>query len=271
MKVKYVDVHCHIQFEQYAGDDSELIERMQREGVAGIVVGVDYTSSQKALALAENYKHLYVAVGLHPNRVPNESFDVSAYRALAMHPKVVAIGECGLDFFRPIEVNDEVKSAQKEVLQKHITLAAELNKPLIIHARPSKGTMDAYHDLIELLEKAKTEHPHLRGDIHFFVGGITEAEALSVLGFTVSFTAVITFARDYDAIIRTLPLTTILSETDAPYVAPAARRGERNDPLAVIDVVSTIADVRGEDLETVRAALYANAVRMFTLPGSKES
>ena len=274
MKVKYVDVHCHIQFEQYAGDDSELIERMQREGVAGIVVGVDYTSSQKALALAENYKHLYVAVGLHPNRVPNESFDVSAYRALAMHPKVVAIGECGLDFFRPIEVNDEVKSAQKEVLQKHITLASELNKPLIIHARPSKGIQhpvgypdagDAYHDLIELLKKAKTEHPHLRGDIHFFVGGVAEAEALSALGFTVSFTAVITFARDYDAIIRALPLTNILSETDAPYVAPAARRGDRNDPLSVKDVVSQIASIRSEDPETVRAALLTNAAHMFEI------
>ena len=274
VNVKYVDAHCHIQFDQYAEDDIKLIERMRTEGVAGIVVGVDYASSQKALVLAENNQHLYAAVGLHPNRVQTESFDESVYRALAMHQKVVAIGECGLDYYRPVEVNDEVKRAQKEILQKHIALAAELDMPLIIHARPSKGTPhpvghpaagDAYQDLIEILKKAKTEHPTLRGDIHFFVGSIDEARALSSLGFTMSFTGVITFARDYDAVIKTLLLTDILSETDAPYVAPATRRGQRNDPLAVMEVVSHIADIRGEDLETVRITLLANARRIFAL------
>ncbi len=271
MNVKYVDAHCHIQFDQYAEDDNELITRMRTEGVMGIVVGVDNASSRKAVALAENYGHLYSAVGLHPNRIQAESFDESAYRTLAVHPQVVAIGECGLDYFRPIEVNDDLKQAQKEVLQKHIELAAELDKPLIIHARPSKGTMDAYRDLIEILEKAKTKYQNLRGDIHFFVGGVEEAKALSELGFTVSFTAVITFTRDYDEVIRVLPLSSILSETDAPYVAPVSRRGERNDPLAVIDVVSKIADIRGEDLKTVRTALFANALHMFALSGITEA
>jgi TatD DNase family protein len=116
------------------------------------------------------------------------------------------------------------------------------------------------------LTKAKAEYPTLRGDIHFFVGGVAEAEALIALGFTVSFTAVITFARDYDAVIRSVPLTSILSETDSPYVAPKSRRGERNDPLAVQDVARAIAEVRGEDFETVRAALVANAKRLFALP-----
>ena len=184
MNVRYVDAHCHVQFEQYAQDDAALIERMREEGVAGIVVGVDLESSQKAVALAEKYEHLFASVGLHPNRA-DEPFDEAAYRALAAHPKVVAIGECGLDYFRPVEVNDEVKNKQKELLQKHIKLAAEADKPLIIHARPSKGTMDAYQDLIEILKKAKTTHQNLRGDIHFFVGGVPEAEAFIELGFTV--------------------------------------------------------------------------------------
>ena len=279
VNMKYVDAHCHIQFEQYASDDTKLIARMRTEGVVGIVVGVDHASSRKAIALAENNDHLYAAVGLHPNRIQAESFDESVYRALAVHSRVVAIGECGLDFYRSTEVNDvvpvvnevELKQAQKEVLQKHIALAAELDKPLIIHARPSKGTMDAYQDLIGILKKAKTKHPNLRGDIHFFVGGVEEAKELFALGFTVSFTAVITFARDYDEVIRTVPLTSILCETDAPYVAPAARRGQRNDPLAVIDVVSKIADIRSENLETVRTALLANTIRLFALPGIAEA
>jgi TatD DNase family protein len=270
VNVKYVDAHCHIQFEQYAQDDTELIERMREEGVAGIVVGVDMESSKKAIALVEKHDHLYASVGLHPNRVAQESFDESAYRALATHPKVVAIGECGLDFFRPAEVNDDVKRAQKEILKKHIELAAELDKPLIIHARPSKGTMDAYHDLIEILKEAKTRHPKLHGDIHFFVGSIPEMQAFVAFGFTVSFTAVITFARDYDAVIKAAPLANILSETDAPYLAPVSRRGERNDPLAAIEVVAKIAEIRGEPLETVRIALLANAARLFTLLGIEE-
>jgi|SRR3989344_1626868 len=263
---KYVDTHCHIQFEQYAQDDAELIARMREEGVAGIIIGVDYESSKKAVALAEKHKHLFASVGLHPNRVGQEDLDIEKYCELARNNKVVAIGECGLDYFRPVEVNDEVKRAQSEALHAHIALAVELDKPLIIHARPSKGAMDAYADLIEILKEAKRKHKNLRGDIHFFVGGVAEALEFIKLEFTISFTAVITFARDYDEVIKCVPLTSLLSETDAPYVAPANRRGSRNDPFAVIDVVAKIAEIRGEPLDTVRTALLANAHQLFTLP-----
>ena len=265
METRYIDAHCHLQFEQYVQDDSKLIERMREESVAGIVVGCDLASSEKAVALAERYDHLFASIGLHPNHAADELFDTETFRTLAAHKKVVAIGECGLDYFRPSEVNEEVKRQQKEVLQKHIRLAAELDKPLIIHCRPSKGTYDAYHDLIALLKEAKVEYPTLRGDIHFFVGGVAEAEAFVALGFTLSFTAVITFARDYDEVIRAVPLASILSETDAPYVAPASRRGQRNDPFAVKEVVAEIANIRGEDPETVRQALVRNARLVFSL------
>lgn len=265
MNPKYVDAHCHIQFEQYANDEQSLIARMREEGVVGIVVGVDLESSKKALALAEAHEHLFASVGLHPNHT-DETFDAAAYQALAEQPKVVAIGECGLDYFRPTDVNDEVKAKQKALLEQHIELAAALDKPLIIHARPSKGTQDAYRDLISILTEAKGKHPALRGDIHFFVGSTEGARELVALGFTVSYTAVITFARDYDETIRSVPLESLLSETDAPYVAPASRRGERNDPLAAIEVVRQLAQVRGEDFETVRQALFENAKRLFSLP-----
>lgn len=264
--MKYADVHCHIQFEQYKEDDAALIDRMRQEEVAGIVVGVDLDSSQKAIAIAEKHNHLYASVGLHPNR-EGDGFDNDAYQKLATHPKVVAIGECGLDYFRPSEVNDAVKEKQKTLLRKHIELAAALGKPLIIHSRPSAGTQDAYQDLIEILREAKGHHSHLCGDIHFFVGGITEAQALIGLGFTLSFTAVITFARDYDEVIKTIPLESILSETDAPYVAPASRRGERNDPLSVIEVVSKIAEIRGENQEKVAQVVAKNAERLFGIFG----
>jgi TatD DNase family protein len=266
MKIKYVDAHCHLQFDQYKQDDKELIEQMNKEGVAGIVVGVDYESSEKAVALAEKYEHLYASVGLHPNRVVDESFDLGVYQKLAGSPKVVAIGECGLDYYRATEANEEIKRAQSEALRAHIMLAVELNKPLIIHCRPSNKTMDAYQDLIEILKEEKNKHKNLCGDIHFFAGGIAEAQSLIKLGFTISFTAVITFARDYDEVIKAVPLTSILSETDAPYVAPVSRRGKLNDPMAIIDVVTKIADIRGESFETVRIALLANALQIFAIP-----
>lgn len=265
MTVRYIDTHCHLQFEQYAQDRETIIERMKEEGIAAIVVGTDLETSKEAVELVEKYEHLYAAVGLHPSSIEQEQFNDAEYRALATHPKVVAIGECGLDYFRLEEMSDEVKNKQKELLQKHIALAVGLDKPLVIHVRPSKGTIDAYHDLIEILKEAKKEYPKLRGDIHFFAGGLTEAEAFFTLDFTISFTAVITFARDYDDIVKEVPLENILSETDAPYVAPLERRGERNDPLAVTSVTAKIAEIRGEDVEVVRTTLLDNARRLFAL------
>lgn len=267
MKARYVDAHCHVQFEQYARDGTEIIEQMRLAGVVGVVVGVDLASSKKALALAETHEHLFAAVGLHPNYVGQELFDTQAFQSLMRHPKVVAIGECGLDYYRPDDANEKVRRMQKEVLREHIALAGTLNKPLIIHSRPTKGTQDAYRDLIELLREVKATQPKLSGDVHFFVGSVQEAEALFALDFTVSFTAVITFAREYDAVVRTVPLSKVLSETDAPYVAPFSRRRGRNDPLAVVEVVQKIAHIRGEDHETVRATLLANALRIFNMPG----
>ena len=288
MDIRYIDAHCHLQFEQYDKDREEVIEQMQAQGVAAIVVGCDLESSKKAVELAGQHEHLYAAVGVHPTDT-SERFDTDDLLALAKHPKVVAIGECGLDYyraqrantegsasvfakqakgassayFRPAEVNESEKARQKEAFSRQIILAAEQDLPLIIHARPSKGTMDAYHDVIALLTEAKGAYPDLRGDVHFFVGGVPEAEALIALGFTVSFTAVITFARDYDEAVRAVPLAGMLAETDSPYVAPLSRRGKRNDPLAVVDVAAKIADIRGEDPEAVRRALLANTKRLF--------
>lgn len=261
---KYFDAHCHVQFDPYDADRAELITRMQDESVGGIVVGVDKDSSEKAIELAQLHPHLYASIGLHPNYETQETFDTEHALLLAGNPKVVAIGECGLDYYRPEDVTGELKVAQKVLLEKQIEVAVKSDKPLIIHARPSKGTMDAYRDLIEMLTVKKKEYgDRLRGDVHFFVGGVDEARNLVALDFTVSFTAVLTFTHDYDEVIRSVPLTHILSETDSPYVAPAGKRGKRNDPLAVIEVARAIAGIRGESEEVVSVALVQNARRLF--------
>src|SRR5690606_9631903 len=140
------------------------------------------------------------------------------------------------------------------------------DKPMMIHSRPSKGTQDAYRDMIDILRAYKEEHgDRLRGDIHFFVGGVDEARDFIDLGFTLSFTAVLTFARDYDEVVRSVPLTSIITETDAPYVAPSRIRGKRNEPTSVIDVVEAIAGIRSEDPELVRKTVLANATTLFSL------
>lgn len=261
--LKYFDAHCHIQFPMFDEDREELASRMEAEAFGGIVVGVDARSSEQALTLAQTHAHLWAAAGLHPNYTQEQEFDSEAFRLLAKHPKVVAIGECGLDNFRP-EHPDAVRARQIEVFEAHVKLAIEVNKPLMIHARPTKGTQDAYQDLIEILRSYKKEHgDRLRGDIHFFVGGIEEARALIELDFTLSYTAVLTFTEDYDDVVRFIPLTHLLSETDSPYVAPTSRRGQRNDPFSVRDVVAAMARIRGEDEEMVREAVLANTRRVF--------
>jgi TatD DNase family protein len=263
--MKYFDAHCHIQFPVFDEDREALALRMEQEAFGGIVVGVDKASTEQAIALAQTHLHLWAAAGLHPNYTQEHEFSVEEFRALARHEKVVAIGECGLDNFRP-ENPHETRATQRAVFEQHIRLAIEVDKPLMIHARPTKGTQDAYQDLIEILASYKKEHGEkLRGDIHFFVGGVEEARALIDLDFTLSFTAVLTFTHDYDEVVRFAPATHLLSETDAPYVAPVSRRGQRNDPFSVRDVVAAMAAIRGEDEETVRENVLANAKRLFSL------
>jgi TatD DNase family protein len=268
--MKYFDAHCHIQFPQYAEDAAILLGKMKEEGVGGLVVGVDLDSSRKAIETAVEATGtlpLYAAIGHHPNH-DEEAYDAAAFRELATHQKVVAIGECGLDYYRPDDA-ESAKGPQKEIFEAHVALAAEVGKPLMIHARPAKGTMNAYHDLIDILRTKKREYGDaLSGNVHFFVGGVEEAKAILDLGFTMSYTAVLTFTADYDEVVRYLPLGSILSETDSPYIAPAENRGKRNDPLAVRQVVAAIARIRGEEEEVVRDALVENAKRLFRLQGA---
>ncbi|MDB5194866.1 MAG: sec-independent protein translocase protein TatD DNase family protein [Parcubacteria group bacterium] len=262
--MRYFDAHCHIQFDGYDEDREVLIARMKDEEVGGLVVGVDIESSKKAVALAQHHEHLFASVGLHPNSVGIERFDTQEFERLAEDGKVVAIGECGLDYFRP-ENPEAAKQKQREVFQAHIELAGKTKKPLMIHARPSKGSQDAYEDALAMIESARNEYPDLHGDFHFFVGDVATARRATDLDFTLSYTAVLTFTEDYDEVVRSISLTHLLSETDSPYVAPKDRRGQRNDPLASKDVVAAIARIRGENDEVVREALMANAKRVFRI------
>lgn len=259
--MKYFDAHCHIQFDAYDSDRDAVLAAMRAADVGGLIVGTDSDSSRKAVELADGTT-LFASIGLHPNDKPQEGYDDAYYEELAQDPRVVAIGECGLDYFRP-ENPEAEKARQKDVFARHIKLAGVTGKPLMIHARPSKGTMDAYEDAHFLLQEAKKEFPDLRMNMHFYVGDLPMTHKLLELGATFSYTAVLTFTSDYDDVVRSIPLDRLLTETDAPYVAPAPNRGKRNDPLAVREVVKAIARIRREEEEVVRAAMVENAQRVF--------
>ncbi len=267
MDFQYIDAHSHVQGSEYDIDREELIAELESKRIGTIVVGVDLKSSKSAVALAHKYKNVFAAVGQHPTDT-REQFDSTAFTELSADVRVRAIGECGLDYFRT-EDDDTARATQVPLLESQITLATDIRKPLMIHARPTKGTMDAYREIIGILESAKREYGDaLTGNIHFFVGGIEEARAFLDIGFTISYTAVITFAHDYDEVVRYVPLRSILAETDSPYVAPAPNRGKRNSPFAVVDVVKAIARIRNEDEETVRRAIVENTKRVFGIaPG----
>ncbi len=270
MNIKYIDIHAHVNFAAFNGDCEEVVRRAQEAGVAMINVGTQKDTSASAVALAEKYDGVYAAVGLHPIHTDashhdaeelgtgskeftsrGEAFDYDYYKKLAAHHKVVAVGECGLDTFRDSEVGKLEK--QKEVFRKHIALAIEVKKPLMLHIRSAYA--HAYGILKEYLEA--------RGNLHFFAGTVEESKPFLERGFSFSFTGVITFTRQYDAVIRYLPLEQIMSETDCPYVAPVPHRGRRNEPAYVVEVAKKIAEIRGEDAEKVRVQLLENARQFF--------
>ncbi len=259
MTMKFFDIHSHIQFPPYDADREEVIARMKKEEVGTIVVGTEKDSSEKALTLAVAHEDVFASVGLHPNDTARENFDESFYRELLSHKKVVAVGECGLDFFRT-EGTEENKKRQKEILERHIALAVEFDKPLMIHCR------DAYDDLITILSQKKKEHgDRLRGNIHFFAGNLPTAQRFLALGFTLSFTGVITFTHDYDEVVKNVPLEMIMTETDCPYVTPVPYRGKRNEPAYVVEVVKKISEIRGESFGKVRDQIRENVERVFNV------
>lgn len=263
MKWNFFDVHSHLNLSPLSDNMEGVISRMREKGIGTITVGTDFEMSKKAIEVALKYPDIAVGatVGLHPNDNEEEIFDMEKYRELVKHPQVVAIGETGLDYFRMDAGADmeEKKEKQKKLFKQHIELAMEFDKPLMIHARPSKGTMDAYEDVLNILES----YSGLRANFHFFVGDISIAQRIVKNGWTASFDGPITFARDYDEVIRFLPLESIMAETDAPFAAPVPYRGKTCESWMVEEVVKKIAEIKEMELETVKSQLLANTQKVF--------
>lgn len=284
----YIDIHGHLNFAAYDSDREETIKRAEDAGVAMITVGTQMDTSKAAISLARAHEGMYAAVGLHPIHTMashhdvkelgeggkeftsrGEAVDKAAYIELARDPKVVAIGECGLDYFR---LDDESLAKQRATFETMIDVANEANKPLMLHLRNSQSvsgaqklqssptsSVSAYLDAYEILK----DRAKVKGDLHFFAGSIEEARPFLDLGYSFSFTGVITFARAYDEVIRYIPLERIMTETDCPFVAPKSHRGKRNEPAHVIDVVKSLAEIKGLSESEVAEQVMKNARSFF--------
>ncbi|OHA89805.1 MAG: hypothetical protein A3C70_00935 [Candidatus Zambryskibacteria bacterium RIFCSPHIGHO2_02_FULL_43_14] len=260
---KYFDIHSHLNFKDYNADREQIIGILKETNTHTIVVGTDLESSRQVIELADKYEEIYACIGVHPIRETSSSngtgpvdFDVSKFGELVKHPKVVAIGECGFDFYHADKVTDFDR--QKKLFLAQIEFAIAHDKPIMIHAR------NAYEELLKILESLKKIYGNkFRGNVHFFAGNLEIAKRLFNIGFTISFTGVITFVRDYDEVIKFAPIDMIMSETDAPFVAPVPYRGKRNLPSYVSEVVKKIAEIKGEDVEQIRVALVNNALHML--------
>jgi TatD DNase family protein len=270
MKFQYIDTHAHVNFSEFDEDREEVLKRASDEGVFVVNVGTDIESSKRAISIAEEYQEgVYAIVGIHPHEVMNLEREglvdktLAELKELAKHPKVIGIGECGLDFFKLSEYNPEtdlekVKEIQEKIFRGQIDIALTLDKPLMLHCRESYGkTLEILYDFFGV------HGVKLRGNAHFFAGSLEQAKAFISCGFTISFTGVITFAKDYETLIKDIPLQNILSETDCPYVAPVPFRGKRAEPVHVKLVVQKIAEIKGISIKEAREQIEKNVNQMF--------
>ncbi len=259
MKFKLIDTHCHLDWDDYDKDRKEVVGRALEAGIGMISIGASLKESQDAVKIAEKYDNIFATVGMHPDEI-GEDFNMDKFVELAKHPKVVGIGECGLDYYRIKNNELRIMNKQKELFKTQIEVAIKVNKPLIIHCR------DAHEDVLKILNSYFMIHnSKLRGVLHFFTGNFEQAKEYMELGFIFSYTGVITFTGDYDETIKKIPLEKIMVETDSPFVAPVPHRGKRNEPHYVKYVAQRIAEIKGVSFEEVAKTTTQTAIDFFGL------
>lgn len=292
---KLIDTHCHLNFNAYKDDVNEVIKQTLAKDVWMINVGSQTETSKRAVEIAECFdKGVYATVGLHPSHLCEtyideeeiekihvetrvEEFDYNFYKKLAKNEKVVAIGECGLDYtYLPKDCDRKTEiNRQKQVFRAHLDLARELNLPVIIHCR------DEHKDIFKILDEEKEQtrgacplNPWRRGVAHCFTGDWKSAKGYLDRGCLISFTGIITFnvkeklkekQEKLIEVVKKTPLEKIMIETDAPYLAPEPHRGKRNEPLYVRYVAEKIAGIKGLEFDEVVKQTTKNAMEFFNL------
>ena len=249
-----VDSHCHINFPGLIENIEAVMENNARNGVTHLLcVAVNLEDFPQVLALAERLPNVFASVGVHPDHENAREPSVGELVELARHPKVVAIGETGLDYFR----SQGDTEWQRERFRTHIRAARQADKPLIIHTR------EAAEDTLAIMMEEGAEH--VGGVMHCFTESAEVARQAMALNFYISFSGIVTFknATDLKAVASSIPLERLLVETDSPYLAPVPFRGKTNEPAYVRYVAEEVARLRGVDVETVAEATSENFFRLF--------
>lgn len=280
-----IDTHCHIQFQGYKDDREEVIKRCNEKQVIMNAVGTQKDTSRVAVELAEKNENMYASIGLHPVHLfpthideeeshfvsREENFDVEYYEQLVKSKKVIGIGETGLDFFHMPKdrTKEELLQRQRQVFLAQAEFAYKHNLPLVIHSR------EAHPEMIEVLQGLNRK---VTGTMHCFAGNWEQAQKYLDFGLHLGFTGVVTFPPkktnpqpqiDLLEVVAKMPLDRILVETDAPYLAPQAYRGERAEPWMIEEVIKKIADIRQESVENMTKIVLQNALNLFTRINSK--
>ena len=252
----FFDSHAHYNVKRFQEDQTELLASMAEHNIGLIMnVGCDLTSSIQSIRLAEQYDFIYASVGSHPDDADHvDAGLVEMYRSLASHPKVVAIGEIGLDYYWE---QNPPKEFQQKVFRDHLALARELNLPVIVHDR------EAHADTLAIVK----EFPDLRGVFHCFSGSVEMARELWKMGWYVGFDGPLTYknAKKVVEVAKEAPLDLILLETDAPYLAPVPYRSKTNHSAMLYLVAEKIAEIRGTTTEHILKLTFENAKRLFNV------
>jgi TatD DNase family protein len=250
-----VDSHAHIQLSQFDRDRHDVLQRAQSAGIEQIlVVGFDLKTSQQAVELAMNTENLWATVGMHPHDakdLTNTAMDT--FQRLADHPKVIALGEMGLDYYRDLSP----RSIQKTAFEQQLDLAEELDMPIIVHNR------EAYHDILPILRSRKGR---ISGVLHCFSGDVDIMKQTLDIGFYIGIGGPVTYKKsdDLQTVAKQVPANRLLIETDCPWLAPQFRRGKRNEPSYVISVAERIAELRGTPAEEIGQITTQNFVTLFS-------
>lgn len=254
-----VDSHCHLNMlnlEKYNGDLTRLIDAAAEQNVKKMLcIGVDLEHAQEVIDIAQKYENVYASFGVHPSEKYEIEPDIETLKQFATQAKVVAIGETGLDYY----YNDSGLDVMRDRFRRHIQLARELKKPLIVHSR------DAQQDTIRILTEEKANE--VRGVMHCFTESWEMAEQAIALGFYISFSGIVTFknAKNVQAVAQKVPLEKMLIETDAPYLTPDPYRGKPNEPQYVRFVAKKIAELKNVSEERVIETTTQNCVDLFAI------
>lgn len=253
-----IDSHAHLDDRRFDEDRDQLIDNLKQEGIDYIInIGADLESSRASLALALEHDFIYAAVGIHPHDAKTaDDINLSLIKSMAKSPKVVAIGEIGLDYY----YDHSPREVQREVFIKQINMAKELNLPIVIHDRDSHG------DLMDIL---KREGKGVRGVLHCFSGSVEMAREAVKLGYYISIAGPVTFknARKLVEVVEAIDIEKILVETDCPYLTPTPYRGQRNNPSYVRHVIEKIAEIKGLPFEEIANATSKNTLELFGIKG----